>query len=380
MIETFLRFDISLYSALMLTLILLMMGQRKDTMSISSRLFRRLIYVNIYMLLMEIVSWQFDGLPGTFNWYANYISNMLFGWSTVLITCVWAAYVDFRIFGSVKRLRKRWYYVQPLIANTILFVINLFWPIVFSVSPENVYARESYMWLTVLINSVGMGYLCYLAYKNRSTIQKKVVLAILLFISLPAVTAGLQVLIYGVFILWPMMAVTLVVTYIYLETTSTSSDYLTGLFSRLRLDEYIDVLLNTDQSFGVIMLDLNDFKQINDTYGHHKGDEALIMFSNALNKVFHNEKMVGRYAGDEFVIVTEVLSPEELNQYNIQLDKTLDFNNQLSLSEYKISYSMGYQSSLEMENLSYSTMLNGADQKMYKSKKAYKESNGKVYQ
>jgi len=372
MIELFLKFDISFFSVLMLLLILGTMGQRKDTMSYSSRLFRRLIFVNIFMLMLEIVSWKFDMKPGRFNWYANYISNMLFAWSTPMITCVWASYIDYRIFGSAERLRSRWFYIQPLLANTVLIIINLMVPIIFSVSQTNVYAREPFMWLIVLINSIALLYLCYLAYKNRATIQKEVVFMILLFVLLPAITAGLQVMIYGVFILWPMMAVIIVVTYIFLETTSTSNDYLTGLFSRVRVDEYIDYLLSTNQQFGVIMFDLNDFKQINDTYGHHQGDAALIVFSKALSRVFANEKMVARYAGDEFVVVSNIIDEVQLKMYREQLEEVLDHELRTWKESVEITFSLGYHDCNMTENPSYKILLNEADKKMYIDKRKMK--------
>ncbi len=374
MLNTFLKFDVSIFSVILLLLILVTLEHRKDTMSYTSRLFRRLVFINIFMLVMEIVSWQFDMKPGSFNWYANYIANMVFGWATPIITCMWAVYVDYRIFGSVKRLRKRWYYMQPIIANTILFTINLFIPIVFRVSPENVYSRQPFMWMIVLINTLTLAYMCGLAYKNRSITPKKVINTILMFVFLPALAAGVQVAVYGVFVMWPTMAVTLVATYIYLETSSTSSDYLTGLYSRIRLDEYIDLLLNTDQEFGVIMLDLNDFKSINDTFGHHIGDEALVLFSNALSKVFHNEKMTGRYAGDEFVIVTHILDETQLEVYNNQIDEFIKYGTEVSQSNYDLSFSMGYQGSVELSAPTYSTMMNAADAKMYSNKKLFKEA------
>ena len=368
MMELFLKFDINFFSVVMLLLIVMIMSQRRDTMSYSSRLFKMLIIVNIYMLLLEVVSWQFDTLPGSFNWYANYMSNMIFAWSTPLITCVWACYMDYRMFGSVERLKRRLFYSHPIIANTVLIIINLFTPLVFSVSVDNVYAREPGMWLIVLINSMTLFYICYLAYANRSMIQRRIIYVVLMFVCLPAIAAGLQVMLYGVFIMWPMMAVTLVITYIYLETASTSFDYLTGLYSRLRLDEYIDYMISTNQKFGVIMLDLNDFKSINDNYGHHRGDGALVIFSNVLMKVFGSEKMTARFAGDEFLVVTHKLSDEDLGKYKARLAEVVHSRTRNAGVEYDIEFSLGYCAADEFEETSYEKIINCADERMYKDK------------
>ncbi len=248
MIDLFLQFDISLYSVLLLCGVLFTMHMQKATESYSGKFFRWLVSVNIYMLIFEIVSWQFDGLPGQFNWYANYISNWLFGWSTPIITCVWASYIDYQMFGSVDRLRKRWFYIYPVVANTILFIINFFSPIVFSVSPDNVYAREPFMWMIIVINTATLFYICWMGYQNRHTIQREIGFVLIMFVAFPAVAAAIQVMVYGAFILWPMMAVTLVITYIFLETVSSSKDYLTGVYSRNRVDQYIDLLLAQGKS------------------------------------------------------------------------------------------------------------------------------------
>ncbi|WP_430884634.1 GGDEF domain-containing protein [Fusibacter sp. JL216-2] len=368
MMETLLKFDINFFSVIMLTLILGVMWQRKDTMSYSSRLFRNLIVVNIFMLIMEVVSWQFNGKPGTFNWYANYISNMVFAWSTPLITCVWAMYIDYNMFGSSERLRKKLYYTQPMIINTFLILINLFTPIIFKVNDQNIYSRQPYMWLIVLVNFLTLVYICFLAYKNRSTIRKRIIYAIIIFVSLPALTAGFQVMLYGAFVMWPMMAMTLVGTYIYLETASTSFDHLTGLYSRMRIDEYIDYMISTQQAFDIIMVDLNDFKKINDNYGHHTGDQALILFSNVLSKVFSGEKMVSRLAGDEFLIVTGVLGATGAQAYKETLQNQVDLAVIQSGVDYDVAFSFGHCSIKDFQEPTYEILISCADEQMYREK------------
>jgi len=368
--STFLRFDISFFSTLLLIVVLITLHIRKDTLSTSTKLFKRLILINIYMLLLEIVSWQFDQKPGQFNWYANYISNMLFAWSTPLITCAWTSYIDYHIFKSIERLRRRWFYVHALIVNTIFMIINLFTPFIFSVSPDNVYAREPFMWLIVAMNSVFLMYISMVAYKNRHRINKEIVISILLFIFMPAVAAFIQVVVYGAFVLWPTMAISIVITYIFLETVSTSKDYLTGLTSRHRVDDYIDFLIASKTNFGLIMIDLDKFKEINDTYGHINGDQALKVFSKVLKQTFKQAKVVGRYAGDEFIVVTEVLTPKELEHTMKQLRREIDIERDIIKFDYKIEFSLGYQTWDKEKNYDYETLVNLTDQKMYQMKNA----------
>jgi diguanylate cyclase (GGDEF)-like protein/PAS domain S-box-containing protein len=91
-------------------------------------------------------------------------------------------------------------------------------------------------------------------------------------------------------------------------------DHLTGLFNRRYLEETLNrELLRTSRqqnSLGLIMLDVDDFKQINDTYGHDAGDAVLRKLGKLLRKYVRGEDIASRYGGDEFVLVLPGASPE----------------------------------------------------------------------
>ena len=78
-------------------------------------------------------------------------------------------------------------------------------------------------------------------------------------------------------------------------------DGLTGIKNRRSLDIYIDELIKSNRIFTFAMMDANEFKKINDTYGHQKGDESLKMIARFLKDEFEH---VFRYGGDEFAIVS----------------------------------------------------------------------------
>jgi diguanylate cyclase len=91
-------------------------------------------------------------------------------------------------------------------------------------------------------------------------------------------------------------------------------DPLTGMKNRLWIT---DVYLRGEESFqengAIIFIDLDHFKQINDTYGHNVGDKVLIYISRYLAKEFPNLNLV-RFAGDEFILIGEShFSPQELS-------------------------------------------------------------------
>ena len=85
------------------------------------------------------------------------------------------------------------------------------------------------------------------------------------------------------------------------------TDKLTGLFNRAKLDQVLDEEIVRHNRYGtefcVIMADIDDFKMINDTFGHHKGDAALMAFSDILRQSIRANDTAGRWGGEEFLIV-----------------------------------------------------------------------------
>lgn len=88
---------------------------------------------------------------------------------------------------------------------------------------------------------------------------------------------------------------------------SSLRDAMTGLYNRRFLEEYASTLIATSQrrqsSFSVLMLDLDYFKQVNDTFGHEAGDKVLKTLAETMVKSVRTSDMVIRYGGEEFLIV-----------------------------------------------------------------------------
>lgn len=96
---------------------------------------------------------------------------------------------------------------------------------------------------------------------------------------------------------------------------SSLRDAMTGLYNRRFLEEYITTLVATSQRrkspFSVLMLDLDYFKQVNDTFGHEAGDKVLKVLAEILVKCVRGSDMVVRYGGEEFLIILMDAGAEE---------------------------------------------------------------------
>ena len=100
-------------------------------------------------------------------------------------------------------------------------------------------------------------------------------------------------------------------------------DPLTKVFNRRALSEHLETICkNSDSKLAqtqLIILDIDDFKKVNDTYGHVTGDKILIFISNILQKTLKKYKSIYRFGGEEFVIILENINYKEAKAITLKL-------------------------------------------------------------
>lgn len=150
-------------------------------------------------------------------------------------------------------------------------------------------------------------------------------------------------------------------------------DSLTGLANRVLLKERfsntVDQAMESGDTFGLVMIDLDRFKSINDSYGHAAGDRVLVISAQRLLATIRATDTVARLGGDEFVVmVTPVCDLQALEQLGEQLNTVLSepitLTNGLSVS---VGLSLGFALYPD-DGGSLSDLLHVADQAMYECK------------
>ena len=157
--------------------------------------------------------------------------------------------------------------------------------------------------------------------------------------------------------------------YLHLQNQLISTDSLTMLNNRNRLHDFLLQQREEKDSF-VIMVDVDHFKQINDTYGHAEGDRALVLVSQALKKACERlsySMFLCRYGGDEFLMIAQTDVPDEVvKQIKDCLQEEVSKEN--GSRSYTIEASMGFARWDGRPDSFKESMVN-ADKKMYEDKR-----------
>ncbi|MDQ1287555.1 MAG: sensor diguanylate cyclase [Actinomycetota bacterium] len=156
-------------------------------------------------------------------------------------------------------------------------------------------------------------------------------------------------------------------------TYQAQHDPLTGLVNRRRLIEVLSDLLSdhrgTDRRFAVLFLDLDGFKEINDTLGHEAGDRALVEVARRLQRVSRETDVLARIAGDEFVVVLHHIQSEiEAEAAARRHLAVLDTAIRLGLDEVVLTASVGV--AMPTADDTPESLLREADRVMYEAKAA----------
>ena len=158
---------------------------------------------------------------------------------------------------------------------------------------------------------------------------------------------------------------------------AVSIDFLTGLNNRKELIRYLSRMFDKspvlDNNLHMIFIDIDDFKKINDTFGHNFGDKALLCLSKCMKKsAFDKDCFLCRYAGDEFTVVIKEKTLNTVDSFIKSLLDNLEEENNFGALPFKISLSLGVVGYSEQ----YKTLddfIAAADEAMYIEKQKFKD-------
>ena len=146
------------------------------------------------------------------------------------------------------------------------------------------------------------------------------------------------------------------------------TDRLTGLFNRHKLDSVVSDELNRakryNHTFGIILIDIDYFKSVNDTFGHQVGDTVLVEIANILKANTRNTDTVGRWGGEEFLIVVPQTDELKIKKIAEALRRAIESHTFTTVGKKTASFGV----TVFQKNDTIELMLNRADEALYKVK------------
>jgi len=150
-------------------------------------------------------------------------------------------------------------------------------------------------------------------------------------------------------------------------------DPLTGLLNRRAMEQVLKLELGRakryDTALSLVFVDIDDFKPINDTFGHDSGDEILVFMASSFTELSRESDIVARYAGDEFVLILPGVSSQEAKVFMERIKNHL-LSNPVSMENEKIAVKFSYGVASADEAADAADFLRQADVELYKAKKA----------
>ncbi len=135
-------------------------------------------------------------------------------------------------------------------------------------------------------------------------------------------------------------------------------------------EERANELKRNGNCFSIIFFDVDDFKSINDNFGHFFGDEILISITNITKKIIRRDDLFGRYGGDEFIILLPSLNEKQAIKVANRLRKAVsDFSIEKNGKIIKISISLGIVASLGDDDHTLLNLIDSADTSLLKVKR-----------
>lgn len=182
------------------------------------------------------------------------------------------------------------------------------------------------------------------------------------------------VLATGVPMLMGMITSNFIFTQIYYETYTLNRklermsyfDQLTGVYNRHKLDDINKIYLSgitSESKLSFILLDIDFFKKVNDTYGHDKGDIVLKELADVLKANIYGDDIIVRWGGEEFLIVLFDKDASEAAELAEDLRAKVEKNKS---KVHDITISLGVS---EYVNRDYKKSVNNADKALYESKR-----------
>lgn len=363
--------------------------KRQEEYLFANKLFDGLLVSNFLILFFDVIAVLLEGASFSgagalmkILYFFIYSINPVISFFYVLYCAT--VIVSKRVSSPISPKKRAVFFYVPLavvIINFFFCAANLFTPVFFEITASNNYARGPMYYASFVLSYFNVLYaivLIFLYYRKETdtSSKKKLYLSLLLFPIPPLAGGVIQLFVMNIPVLWVSITLSILIFNQNIQNRRIQTDSLTGLMNRSQFIPYLEWKMRrgSDKKLYTLIMDVDDFKNINDTYGHVAGDEALSKIGDVLRKSCVGREYVGRYGGDEFIVVKECDEEKEVADLIAAIDRQIAKLCSDEKLPYALSLSVGYA----VNSGNYATadeFVSDADADMYAAKKRKKDGN-----
>ena len=335
------------YACLIISIIFIDYYRKFLTDTYQRKLFFYVLGSSLLCITTSFANYLLTGIPGMAIYYSLYCINSLFliGQNFAYYTLV--IFIDYFIYNNATRSRVLTKIVIGFLSIYIIAVLfNLYFRFFFYISDDNIYSHGplyyfrlgiSYFPIPVVIADVIIG-------SKQIKIAQKY--SLVFFGILTGTGAVLDIISQGGNILWICFSAALLYIYFFIVQSDSKQDALTGLENRTSFNEFIRNMMkqSVKQSYLFVIIDMDRFKEINDTFGHQEGDNALKDMAQIIRDSIRHTDFAARYGGDEFIIAAK--TEKDDGRIITRIESAVKHHNEHAGRPYtlRMSYGQGYYS------------------------------------
>lgn len=347
----------TIYLAIFTLIIMIFIVKKNDLLSKKKKKqFTTIFIITIIAAMSEWLALLLNGADPSIRWL-HIIARVMDHSLAPVVAMIFCVIIDAE--RQAKML------IMPMIVHTVLEILSGYFGFIYFVDANNIYHHGSMYWIYVAFYFVCS--VCFILqalkfgmkYQNNNGIM----LWLLLIYMFSGVVIGMVR--SDVHIAYICLAVDTVLIYIYYLEVVEKTDGLTGLLNR---HSYKEAFRHQNEEAAVMFFDVDDFKFVNDHYGHLYGDECLKKIGKTILKIYGGKGYCYRIGGDEFcVILKKKLDyAEELNNAFVT-ELSWQRKNDIRLPFVSVGYAMFDPKETDME-----TCVKKADSIMYEWKRKKK--------
>lgn len=365
MIQNFIVIDVVTILALLLLQFMVFQSEILDEKK------RKVFCVGINVVILTVLSQMgtniFDNLRDEYRLFSIVFNTVGFGvtpFIPIIISNVFNTETENRQVSLLK--------LVPGVVNAVFTISSPFTGFIFSVSEDNVYRRGPLFGIFICSFIIGIIFIIGESWAVARKYQlntKNIYVAIVLFL---LICSSIQIFYPDIHVAWMGVTIALISLYALLCDQNDCLDIQTNLFNRRTFEREIN-RLKPNAKGTIILFDVDNFKYINDNYGHMFGDLCLSILAKAVIEQFEDKGYCFRIGGDEFCVLCSTDDEKVITELLHNVVHSVEACRRTDKRIPRISF--GYKSFTVGPDFDINQIIHEADRQMYKYKRKNKKEN-----